>query len=280
MNTCCNRSGARRSERSAAGVLLALCAWLWLSAAAAGQLYLPPYPPRDPGEYGRVVLNAQKATSPGGVVFDHWLHRAKFTCRLCHVDLGFAMEAGETGVTAKGNEQGYQCGACHDGRRTIDGKVIFAACSQQPVTEACYRCHSVGRNGVRKIDYKHFTAKLPKGIYGVNWEDAEDRGQIKLIDTLDGISGRSSSLAVRKDFAVESKETWVHPITFSHKLHTAWSGCELCHPDIFPTAKRDTVSFSMFSNLEHRNCGACHGRVASPLNNCQKCHKAGPTWAP
>jgi hypothetical protein len=28
--------------------------------------------------------------------FRHWLHRSKYTCRLCHVDIGFAMEAGGT----------------------------------------------------------------------------------------------------------------------------------------------------------------------------------------
>jgi len=32
------------------------------------------------------------------VVFDHWLHRAKFTCRLCHVDIGFAMKAEATDI--------------------------------------------------------------------------------------------------------------------------------------------------------------------------------------
>jgi len=45
-----------------------------------------------PYEFGRVVINNySEASHLSPVVFDHWLHRAKFTCSLCHVDIGFAM---------------------------------------------------------------------------------------------------------------------------------------------------------------------------------------------
>jgi len=44
-----------------------------------------------PHDYGKVVMNnfSEKANM-APVVFDHWLHRAKYTCRLCHVDLALA----------------------------------------------------------------------------------------------------------------------------------------------------------------------------------------------
>ena len=48
-----------------------------------------------PYEFGSVTINnysQQAGISP--VVFDHWLHRAKFTCRICHVDIAFAMKTG------------------------------------------------------------------------------------------------------------------------------------------------------------------------------------------
>ncbi len=48
-----------------------------------------------PYEYGKVILNnfSEKAgLSP--VVFDHWIHRSKFTCRLSHVDIAFTMKSG------------------------------------------------------------------------------------------------------------------------------------------------------------------------------------------
>ena len=67
-----------------------------------------------PADYGRVVMNnySEKA-GLAPVVFDHWFHRSKFTCRLCHVDVSFGMKAGTTGVKAADNMKGYYCGACH-----------------------------------------------------------------------------------------------------------------------------------------------------------------------
>ena len=71
-----------------------------------------------PYEFGRVVINnSSEKAGLAPVVFDHWLHRAKFTCRLCHVDIGFAMKAGATGIKAADNMSGYYCGACHNGKK-------------------------------------------------------------------------------------------------------------------------------------------------------------------
>ena len=82
-----------------------------------------------PFEYGRVVIhNFSEKSGLAPVVFDHWLHRAKYTCRLCHVDIGFAMKAGETGIKASDNMAGYYCGACHNGRTTADDRKIFDSC--------------------------------------------------------------------------------------------------------------------------------------------------------
>ena len=53
-----------------------------------------------PHEYGNVVINNfSEKNNIAPVVFPHWLHRSKYTCRVCHVDIGFAMKAGETGIT-------------------------------------------------------------------------------------------------------------------------------------------------------------------------------------
>ena len=52
-----------------------------------------------PPEFGRVIINnASEKAGLAPVSFDHWYHRAKYTCRLCHVDIGFAMKAGATGI--------------------------------------------------------------------------------------------------------------------------------------------------------------------------------------
>jgi c(7)-type cytochrome triheme protein len=272
------QKGKRRSE---CGLLLfmAACGILLLAYLASAQIYLPK-PAPEPSEYGKVILDRYSATGPGAVVFDHWLHRSKFTCRVCHVDVGFAMEAKATGINASTNREGFHCGACHDGKRVFEGKTLFPACSDAAHDKQCDRCHSLGKKGVRKYEYKEFTAKFPKGIYGVNWEVAEKSGVIKPVDFIDGLSVKKAPMKNREDFAVQANYSWVHPIEFSHEKHSIWNGCELCHPEIFPTARKGTVSYSMFSNIEGRYCGACHGKVAFPLNNCQGCHAKAPAWVP
>ena len=268
----------RRNER---GCLLLMVCWgvLFAGNIASAQIYLPERAP-EPSEYGKVILDNHSASGPGAVVFDHWLHRSMFTCRLCHVDVGFAMQAKATGIRASTNREGFHCGACHDGKRVFEGKTIFAACSNAANDGQCNRCHSLGTKGVRKYEYKGFTARFPKGIYGVNWEEAQRSGVIRPVDFIEGLSVQKAPMKNREDFTVKAGYSWVHPIAFSHEKHSIWNGCELCHPEIFPTARKGTVVYSMFSNIEGRYCGACHGKVAFPLNNCQGCHPGGPRWAP
>jgi hypothetical protein len=65
-------------------------------------------------EYGKVILDTYSTTEPGAVVSDHWLHGSMFTSRLCHVDIGFAMEAKAPGITATTNREGFHRGDCHE----------------------------------------------------------------------------------------------------------------------------------------------------------------------
>jgi len=279
MRMCSSRKRKTTKNERERFLFMLLIAVFFLTASGSAQIYLPPPPPEQPSDYGKVIIgNASPAAGPGPVVFDHWLHRAKFTCRLCHVDIGFAMQANATGITATTNQQGFHCGACHDGKRVIAGKTVFASCSDKSSSENCSRCHSQGKKDVRKYTYQAFTAKLPKAVYGTDWMAAEGRGKIKPIDFLEGISVKRASMRTRPDFSIEATLPWVHPITFSHEKHAIWNGCELCHPEIFPTAPKETVGDSMFLNTEGRYCGACHGKVAFPLNNCSQCHPRGPNW--
>src|SRR5512143_3267672 len=87
-----------------------------------------------PENYGRVIIkNFSLEAGLQPVRFDHWLHRSLYTCRLCHVDVGFAMEANGTKITADANSRGLYCGACHDGARTHKLKKIFPSCSKGEV---------------------------------------------------------------------------------------------------------------------------------------------------
>jgi len=232
-----------------------------------------------PHEYGRVIIrNFSEQAGLAPVRFDHWLHRARYTCRLCHVDIGFAMEANATKIKADTNMKGFYCGSCHNGRRVYDRRKIFASCSLNalPGEETrCSRCHSVGKNVQKEYDYASFTEKLPKkNVWGlVDWEEAEAQRLIKPLDLLPGVSIERPPLSLQKDFSIESRG-WMSDIIFSHKKHAQWNGCEVCHPDIFPSVKKGTVKYSMFQISGGQYCGVCHDRVAFPLDDCSRCHSS------
>lgn len=232
----------------------------------------------SPQSQGRVILNNySKRAGLAPVIFDHWLHRGQFTCRLCHLDVGFAMEAGETRISASHNMQGFYCGACHDGTRAIGGNTIFAACAEEVSGEEgkrCERCHSRGKQGVRQITFEDFTERLPRTLgRAVDWEKAEEEGAIKPIDFLEGLSLQRGAMKAQDDFAIESQASWASDVIFSHKKHAIWNGCALCHPDIYASTKAGTVKYSMFQIFEGESCGVCHGNVAFSLFLCEKCHK-------
>lgn len=254
-------------------IVLAVC-FLLAAAAQAQAMTMKP-----PEEYGRVVINnySEKAgTAP--VVFNHWLHRANFTCRLCHVDVGFAMEAGGSNITAETNEKGFFCGACHNGRMEHEGHKVFAACSRSFTPEdgaRCRKCHSLGEKDV-KFDYEFykFTEKFPQKGLGnrIDWEQAEADGTIKPVDYLKGVSMKRPKMKAQEDFAIASHGTWMSDVIFSHKKHAFWNGCEVCHPEIFPSVKKGEVKYTMLDVFEGRYCGVCHDKVAFPLVECQRCH--------
>lgn len=92
-------------------------------------------------EYGDVVINKRSdASGVRPVVFQHWFHRIRFRCKVCHSELKFEMRAGANDVLMKDIVDGKFCGACHN------GKIAWA-------TDNCDYCHS-GKPG------------LASGIYG------------------------------------------------------------------------------------------------------------------
>jgi len=229
-------------------------------------------------EYGNVTMDnfSTKAGLPS-VVFQHWSHRARYTCRVCHVDIGFAMKAGETRIRAVDNMKGFYCGTCHNGRATFNDVRIFDSCARVSPLEdqkRCHRCHFTGDVQMRELDFNKFAANLPKEKFGngIDWENAEGQGLIKPIDYVKGISAPRPNLPVQKDFALSAKTEGMPEIIFSHKKHTVWNGCELCHPDIFIGVKKGSSTYSMVEIFEGKYCGVCHDKVAFPQMSCQRCH--------
>jgi c(7)-type cytochrome triheme protein len=230
-----------------------------------------------PHDYGKVVINNySERANLAPVVFDHWVHRAKFTCRLCHVDLAFGMKAGATGIKAADNMKGFYCGSCHNGKMIRDTKVVFEACSKGRPEDAkrCERCHSQGKNVQKEYDFYTYTEKFPKERFGngINWEKAEEDGIIKLVDYLEGVSIKRAGMVVQKDFSLDTSVKGMQNVIFSHKKHTVWNGCEVCHPEIFVGVKKGSTKYSMPEIFEGKFCGVCHSSVAFPLIDCQRCH--------
>jgi c(7)-type cytochrome triheme protein len=79
---------------------------------------------------------AKGANSPGPVTFSHQKHTAKVDkCTTCHLKI-FKMKRGQSGtITLEALQEGKFCGACHDGKTTVAGTVVF------PI-DACDKCHS------------------------------------------------------------------------------------------------------------------------------------------
>lgn len=248
-----------------------------LVAFSAGDASSRPVP--EPQSYGRVILgNFTRDAGLAPVVFDHWLHRSKFTCRLCHVEVGFAMEAGATGINADLNRQGYYCGACHNGKIRYKRKAIFASCAADSPKEEekrCARCHSKGKKGVRQYDFKSYARNLPRFKFGnaIDWEKAEDQGFIRPMDFLEGVAAKRDRMKEPEEFSITAKAGWASDVLFSHEKHTGWNGCEVCHPAIFPSTRQGTVKYTMLEINRGKYCGLCHLNVAFSVVLCHKCHK-------
>ena len=258
------------------GAAAALCLALLAAAPAEGEEAKSTALYSTVDHHGRVELDVSstKARVPS-VTFEHWRHRALYTCRVCHVDLGFAMKAGETQVSAASNEAGQHCGACHDGKRLHEGRPIFKACAGWPradPTRGCTRCHTGASRGADPA-YEAFKASMPLDVAGyVDWAAAMRRGLVKPVDAVEGISPKRAPLRVDRDVQIRPLGTWMNGVTFSHRKHVAWISCELCHPDVFPMSRRDSVRYEMASMRSGRACGACHLTVAFPLGTCSRCH--------
>lgn len=261
----------RRAGRLVATLLLLAGAPL---PATAAKPVFPPFPP--PYRFGNVVLdNSSTAAGMKPVLFEHWRHRLLYTCRLCHVDVGFAMQAGVTQISADTNRSKLHCGACHDGARQHMGEPIFAACSgPRDKPSACARCH--GREADPEA-YEAFARGMPRDSAGlVDWEEAERVVFTKPADFVAGVSVRPDRLGIDRNFSISTRGTWLGQILFSHQKHARWSGCEGCHPEIFPSTSRGAIEYKMKDIAAGDFCGVCHNKVAFPIAACLRCHERPP----
>ncbi|WP_240668600.1 c(7)-type cytochrome triheme domain-containing protein [Piscinibacter defluvii] len=112
-------------------------------------------------------------------------------------------------------------------------------------------------------------APLPRDSAGnlVRWVQALESGAIAPRSTL---LGHTPVRVLDQDIIV-SRFRSMPAVKFPHRQHTHWLDCSNCHP--FPFAdKAGANKLSMVAILNGEQCGLCHGAVAFPLTECNRCH--------
>lgn len=112
-------------------------------------------------------------------------------------------------------------------------------------------------------------AALPPDSAGnqVRWVQALDQGHITPRTQI--LPGTQVNLRATD---VLLKNTGEMPmVRFPHRQHTAWLDCSNCHDKLFER-KAGVTKINMFLILQGEKCGLCHGAVAFPLTECERCH--------
>lgn len=102
---------------------------------------------------------------------------------------------------------------------------------------------------------------------GVNWIRALRDGYIRPRSTL---SGTSEVETLDTDILMRTSGG-IPRVLFPHKAHTEWLDCSSCHEHLF-LSQTGANQVTMGRILEGEFCGTCHGAVAFPLTECNRCH--------
>ena len=112
-------------------------------------------------------------------------------------------------------------------------------------------------------------APLPRDTAGnkVRWVAALESGAINPRTNL----FPETQVRVLDQDIIISKFGSMPAVKFPHRQHTLWLDCANCHNGLFKD-KIGANKFSMQAILNGEQCGVCHGAVAFPLTECNRCH--------
>jgi len=112
-------------------------------------------------------------------------------------------------------------------------------------------------------------APLPRDSAGnlVDWVRAIESGAIQPRSQL----RPETEVRVRDDALIIARYGSMPAVRFPHRAHTLWLDCSNCHDRLFK-AQAGANRFSMTAILNGEQCGVCHGAVAFPLTECNRCH--------
>ncbi len=118
----------------------------------------------------------------------------------------------------------------------------------------------------------NFLPQTPAG--DVDWVSAIRDGLIRPIDSLQSGQVPIPALDFNVVFPVRGD---LPDVVYPHLGHTLWLDCRNCHPGIF-VMQAGANRVTMDAIFKGQFCGQCHGKVAFPLSDCNRCHtrpKAG-----
>ena len=226
-------------------------------------------PPSGPfWMYGTIIMNP---TDPDAemkpAVFNHWSHRAKYTCRVCHSNLEFSMKAGGPEIPRDGYHSDKYCGACHNGKISFTVK-----CG--PKFE-CLKCHMEDQKALEQ-SFAKFAATFPRSTFGngIDWAKAQREGKITPKNSLrgeDSVLPLPDKLRQSINFVAASHRS---DVKFSHVEHSVNLDCSACHPELFKINQKVSQKFTTEANHSGMFCSACHSKVASPVRDCRYCHQS------
>ena len=110
---------------------------------------------------------------------------------------------------------------------------------------------------------------LPRDTAGnlVHWVQALDSGAISPRSNLQAGAGER---VLDQDLII-AKFGSMPAVKFPHRQHTLWLDCDNCNNALFKDVA-GANKFSMTAILNGEQCGLCHGAVAFPLTECNRCH--------
>lgn len=80
-----------------------------------------------------------------------------------------------------------------------------------------------------------------------------------------------TAVRLREDELIVARDGSMPAVKFPHRAHTLWLDCSNCHDTPFkPQLGANRLRMTAILNGEQ--CGLCHGAVAFPLTECNRCH--------
>jgi c(7)-type cytochrome triheme protein len=113
----------------------------------------------------------------------------------------------------------------------------------------------------------YFLPKSEQGSY-VDWVAALKYGIIRPVDALDPNKKTMPPIDFNVVFKVKGD---LPDVVYPHYPHTVWLDCKNCHPSIF-VMRAGVNQVTMNGIMRGEFCGRCHGKVAFPLYDCNRCH--------